>query len=124
MDTIGSIDKLTRYTMMTLNIPWDKIISSCLVVIAILSLFINTGFVPTESMDPTIKMNNRIWYKRLINSINVDDIIVIHPTEAFYNHEFGDSETKLLVKRVVGVPVSVNTCLYDLTHILIVINCT
>ena len=97
--------------MMTLNIQWDKIICLCLVVIVFLSLFINTGIVPTESMDPTIKMNSRIWYKRLtlptINSINVDDIIVIHPTEAFYNHEFGDSETKLLVKRVVGVPVSV-----------------
>ena len=96
--------------MMTLNIPWDNVICICLVLIVILPLFIDTGIVPTESMDPTIKMNSRIWYKRLtlptINSINVDDIIVVHPTEAFYNHEFGDSETKLLVKRVVGVPVS------------------
>ena len=97
--------------MMTLNIQWDKIICICLVLIVILSLFINTVIVPTESMDPTIKMNSRIWYKRLmlptINSINIGDIIVFNPTEAFYYHQFGDSETKLLVKRVVGVPVSV-----------------
>ena len=110
MDIDSSINKLTRYTMMTINIPWDKIICSCFIIIVILSQFINTGFVPTESMDPTIKMNSRIWYKRIwpmINSFNVKDIIVFHPTEAFYYHEYGDSETKLLVKRVVGVPVSV-----------------
>jgi len=59
-------------------------------------------------MSPTIKINSRVWYKRILlptnNSIGVGDAIVF--LKGFYQHQLGDSETELLVKRVVGMPVS------------------
>ena len=118
MDTVNSVTKLTRTIM---DIPWSHIVLFCLVSFLILATFIGTGIVPSESMSPTIKMNSRVWYKRILlptnNSIRLGDAIVFLPTKGFYQHQLGDSETELLIKRVVGVPVS--TILRNSIHICI-----
>ena len=75
-DTVNSVDKLTRTTMI---IPWSHIMLFCLITFLILATFIGTGIMPSESMSLTIKINSRVWYKRILlptnNSIRLGDAI-------------------------------------------------
>ena len=114
--TMESIqDNLRLVTIMTnIQLHWHVIICYFLVLSFIFVVaFIGTGVVPSESMSPTIRTNSRVWYKRLLlplwlsnELIKVGDIVVFLPTIGFYHHPYGDSEVKMLVKRVIGLPVS------------------
>ena len=96
-------------------IQWKDIVCCFLIAIVLAALIFGSGVVPTKSMIPTIQMNTRVWYKRIIlpqmfSSLRRGDIVIFVPTEEFYRRQ-RDWEIKLLVKRVIGVPVELLLCM-------------
>lgn len=78
--------------------------SSSIVIAVVLTLFLNTYVaramkVPTESMEPTIKVNDRLVVNKLFGDKNLErgDIVVFYPPVAAERHI-------PYVKRLVGMP--------------------
>ncbi|MEI8126385.1 MAG: signal peptidase I [Actinomycetota bacterium] len=84
---------------------WAVILISALIIaVLVRSYVIQTFYIPSGSMEPTLQIGDRIIVSKLsltLGSVNRGDIIVFHspPTEACA----GDTPSDL-VKRVVGLP--------------------
>jgi signal peptidase I len=85
-------------------IEWIAIIAAALVVALIIKTFLFQAFyIPSESMEPTLKPNDRVLVNKLsykLHAIHRGDIVVFKrpPSEA------GDPTIKDLIKRVIGLP--------------------
>ena len=85
-------------------IEWVAIIAAALVVAIVIKTFLFQAFyIPSESMEPTLKPQDRVLVNKLsykLHPIHRGDIVVFKrpPSEA------GDPTIKDLIKRVVGLP--------------------
>ncbi len=85
-------------------IEWVAIIAAALVVAIVIKTFLFQAFyIPSESMEPTLKPQDRVLVNKLsykLHPVHRGDIVVFKrpPSEA------GDPTIKDLIKRVVGLP--------------------
>jgi signal peptidase I len=85
-------------------IEWVAIIAAALVVAIVIKTFLFQAFyIPSESMEPTLKPNDRVLVNKLsykLHAIHRGDIVVFKrpPSEA------SDPTIKDLIKRVIGLP--------------------
>jgi signal peptidase I len=85
-------------------IEWIAIIAAALVVALVIKTFLFQAFyIPSDSMQPTLKPNDRVLVNKLsykLHPIHRGDIVVFKrpPSEA------GDPTIKDLIKRVIGLP--------------------
>jgi signal peptidase I len=85
-------------------IEWVAIIAAALVVAIVIKTFLFQAFyIPSESMEPTLRPNDRVLVNKLsykMHAIHRGDIVVFKrpPSEA------SDPTIKDLIKRVVGLP--------------------
>ena len=85
-------------------IEWIAIIAAALVVALVIKTFLFQAFyIPSESMEPTLKPNDRVLVNKLsykLHPIHRGDIVVFKrpPSEA------SDPTIKDLIKRVIGLP--------------------
>jgi signal peptidase I len=85
-------------------IEWVAIIAAALVVAIVIKTFLFQAFyIPSESMEPTLRPNDRVLVNKLsykMHAIHRGDIVVFKrpPTEA------SDPTIKDLIKRVIGLP--------------------
>jgi signal peptidase I len=95
-----------RHNRSTLRnvIEWVAIIAAALVVAIVIKTFLFQAFyIPSESMEPTLRPNDRVLVNKLsykMHAIHRGDIVVFKrpPTEA------SDPTIKDLIKRVIGLP--------------------
>lgn len=85
-------------------IEWIAIIAAALIVAVIIKTFLLQAFyIPSESMEPTLKPQDRVLVNKLsykLHAVHRGDIVVFKrpPSEA------GDPTIKDLIKRVIGLP--------------------
>jgi signal peptidase I len=85
-------------------IEWVAIIAAALLVAVVIKTFLFQAFyIPSESMEPTLKPGDRVLVNKLsydLHSIHRGDIVVFKrpPSEA------SDPTIKDLIKRVIGLP--------------------
>ena len=83
-------------------IEWVVLIGAALALALLIRLFLFQAFyIPSESMVPTLKKNDRVLVNKLsykVHDVNRGDIVVFEAPRG------EDSDIKDLVKRVVGLP--------------------
>jgi signal peptidase I len=83
---------------------WAIIIAVALLAVVVLrAFFVQTFYIPSASMDPTLRVNDRILVNKLsyrLHDINRGDVVVFTRPEC----DQSDPQVKDLVKRVVGLP--------------------
>ena len=84
-------------------IEWGILVVGALVIALLIKTFLFQAFyIPSASMDPTLKVHDRVLVNKLsyhLHSVHRGDIVVFHapPAEA-------TAQIKDLVKRVIGLP--------------------
>jgi len=81
---------------------WVVIVAGALLVALVVKTFLLQAFyIPSLSMSPTLELQDRVLVNKLsydLHDINRGDVVV------FRSPKTNDSETKDLIKRVVGLP--------------------
>jgi signal peptidase I len=83
-------------------VEWFAIAAGALIIAFLIKTFLFQAFyIPSESMDPTLKINDRVLVNKLsydVHSVHRGDIVVFEspPNEG--------AATKDLIKRVIGLP--------------------
>lgn len=99
MNELSNDNKTTRSKVIAEIIDWAKhIIIALIAALLLLNFVVLNATIPTESMHPTIEVNNRIFANRLaylFSEPKRGDIIVFKAP---------DEENILYVKRVIGLP--------------------
>lgn len=86
-------------------LPWVVIIAISLTVAIVLRLFVvQTFFVPSGSMIPTLQPGDRILVLKLGYSIGEGSVVVFRTPPGYRPAQCGGSAESDLVKRVVGLP--------------------
>jgi signal peptidase I len=102
----GRLDDVRRKDRSGLRniIEWVAIIAAALIVALVIKTFLFQAFyIPSESMEPTLKPGDRVLVNKLsydLHGIHRGDIVVFKRPPA----EAGDPTIKDLIKRVVGLP--------------------
>src|SRR5256885_875687 len=85
-------------------VEWIVIVAAALVAALLIKTFlIQAFFIPSESMDPTLKVKDRVLVNKLshhLHAVHRGDIVVFKRPPG----ETGDAAVKDLIKRVVGLP--------------------
>jgi signal peptidase I len=85
-------------------VEWVLIIAAALIVAIVIKTFLIQAFyIPSASMDPTLKVHDRVLVNKLsyhLHPIHRGDIVVFKRPQG----EKGDPTIKDLIKRVVGLP--------------------
>jgi signal peptidase I len=85
-------------------VEWVLIIAAALIVAVVIKTFLIQAFyIPSASMDPTLKVHDRVLVNKLsyhLHPIHRGDIVVFKRPQG----EQGDPTIKDLIKRVVGLP--------------------
>jgi signal peptidase I len=85
------------------TVEWVGVIAGALLVaVLIRTLFLQTFFIPSESMESTLKKHDRVLVNKLsykLHDINRGDVVVFRRPPKETNKEIKD-----LIKRVVGLP--------------------
>jgi signal peptidase I len=85
-------------------VEWIVIVAAALVAALLIKTFlIQAFFIPSESMDPTLKVRDRVLVNKLsyhLHSVHRGDIVVFKRPPG----ETGDAAVKDLIKRVIGLP--------------------
>lgn len=85
--------------------PWLVVIVAALVVAIVLRVFVvQTFFVPSSSMAPTLEPGDRILVQKLGYSVGEGSIIVFKTPPGYRPAECGGAVESDLVKRVIGLP--------------------
>lgn len=86
-------------------IEWGLIVAAAIIVALIVKTFAFQAFyIPSESMDPTLKVHDRVLVNKLsykFHDIHRGDIVVFERPPA---EQGGDPAIKDLIKRVIGLP--------------------
>jgi signal peptidase I len=86
------------------TVEWIVIVAAALVAALVIKTFlIQAFFIPSESMDPTLKVRDRVLVNKLsyhLHAVHRGDIVVFKRPPG----ETGDAAVKDLIKRVVGLP--------------------
>jgi len=85
-------------------VEWIVIVAAALVAALVIKTFLIQAFyIPSESMDPTLKVRDRVLVNKLsyhLHDIHRGDIVVFKRPPG----ETGDDAIKDLIKRVIGLP--------------------
>ena len=85
-------------------VEWIVIVAAALVAALVIKTFlIQAFFIPSESMDPTLKVRDRVLVNKLsyhLHPVHRGDIVVFKRPPG----ETGDAAIKDLIKRVIGLP--------------------
>ncbi|MGO9559560.1 MAG: signal peptidase I [Acidimicrobiales bacterium] len=86
-------------------LPWIAIIAVSMVVAIGLRVFVvQTFFVPSGSMIPTLMPGDRILVQKVGYSVSEGAIVVFKTPPGYQPQDCGGSEESDLVKRVIGLP--------------------
>src|SRR2546423_9158427 len=86
------------------TVEWVVIVAAALVAALVIKTFlIQAFFIPSESMQPTLEVRDRVLVNKLsyhLHPVHRGDIVVFKRPPG----ETGDAAIKDLIKRVVGLP--------------------
>lgn len=86
-------------------VPWLVVIAAALIVAVVLRVFVvQTFFVPSSSMSPTLEPGDRILVQKLGYSVGEGSIIVFKTPPGYRPADCGGAVESDLVKRVIGLP--------------------
>jgi len=88
-------------------IEWILVVAGAVAVALLVRLFaVQAFYIPSESMEPTLEVNDRVLVNRLsykLHDVNRGDVIVFEKPESLVT-QAGPNEIKDLIKRVVALP--------------------
>ena len=88
-------------------IEWFLVVAGAVAVALLVRLFaVQAFYIPSESMEPTLEVNDRVLVNRLsykLHDVNRGDVIVFEKPESLVTPA-GPNEIKDLIKRVVALP--------------------
>jgi len=88
-------------------IEWILVVAGAVAVALLVRLFaVQAFYIPSESMEPTLEVNDRVLVNRLsykLHDVNRGDVIVFEKPESLVTPA-GPNEIKDLIKRVVALP--------------------
>ena len=95
--------QLKKTSPLRSTVEWVAVIAGALLVaVLIRALFLQTFFIPSESMESTLKKNDRVLVNKLsyrVHEVHRGDVVVFKRPPGETNKEIKD-----LIKRVIGLP--------------------
>lgn len=86
-------------------VPWLVVIVAALAIAVLLRvLVVQTFFVPSDSMNPTLQPGDRILVQKLGYSVGEGSIIVFRTPPGYRPYDCYGKDESDLVKRVIGLP--------------------
>jgi len=89
-------------------VEWVLVVAGAVAVALLVRVFaVQAFYIPSESMEPTLEVNDRVLVNRLsykLHDVNRGDVVVFEKPPSLVSTVPGATEIKDLIKRVVALP--------------------